>query len=92
MEVLSLETIAQLFGSLGTGALFIYLYFRERKESKETIDKKDAHIESLNQHVLVIVEQNTRASSELQSAIVANTQATNTLTERVTDVLLNRKK
>lgn len=92
MGELGLDTIVQLFGSLGTGALFVYLYFKERGESQKKIDQKDCDLKELNSKVLSIVEENTRASAKLQGAIEANTEANQTLTQRVTDVLLNRKK
>jgi hypothetical protein len=91
-EGLGLDTIVQLFGSLGTGALFVYLYFKERGESQKKIDQKDGDLKELNSKVMDVIKGNTQISSELKSSIEANTDATRTLAERVTDVLLERRR
>lgn len=89
-EGIELKTIVELFGSLGTGALFVFLYFRERSESQKTIKAKDCELKEINSKVLAAFEKNAAVSESLSNSIKTNTEATKTLTQRVTDVILQK--
>lgn len=88
MEALTLPVLAQFLGSLGTGIIFVYLYFTERNQSQKTIKEKDDKLEKVNAEVLSAFQENTRTTQALTDTIRANTEAQKSLTERVTDVLL----
>ena len=90
-EAVILKDFLQFGGSLGTGVLFVYLYFKERGESQKKIADKDQHIRNMNQQVLSAFQENSKASVELANSIKHNTEASKTLTERVTSVIINRK-
>lgn len=88
MESLTLPVLAQFLGSLGTGIIFVYLYFSERKDSQDIIKRKDDVITAMNEKVLDAFQKNSTTTQVLTDTIRANTEAQKSLTERVTDVLL----
>jgi hypothetical protein len=90
-EAITLGQILQFSGSLGTGVLFVFLYFKERAESQSQLNGKDQQLRDLNAQVLSAFQENTKSNTILSTSIVENTEATKTLTERVTDVIINRK-
>ena len=81
------ESLLQLMGSLGTFGVVIWLYINAQKSIKE----KDCHIKDLNEKLLTAFENNARVNQSLNDTIKENTKATLSLTERVTDVLINKR-
>lgn len=82
------DTILQVAGSLGAFVVVIWLYVRERLDSQKTIQLKDEYIKEINGRVLDAFEKNTLVNEQLKQTIVENTKATRSLTQRVTDALI----
>lgn len=87
MAEVSIETVLQLTGSLGTFGIVIWLFIRAQSSIKE----KDEYLKEINNKLMLVFENNARVNENLSQSIKANTEATNTLTERVTNILLNKK-
>lgn len=87
MAEIAIDPLVRLVGSLGTFGVVIWLYIQTLKSVKE----KDEHIKELNCKLLTAFERNASTGQLLNDTIKENTKATQTLTERVTDVLINRK-
>jgi len=92
MEQITIAQILQAGGSLGTGVLFVYLYFKERAESQKSLKEKDGQLTKVNCDVLEAFKSNASVNQALSDIIKENTRATQTLTQRVTDVLINRER
>lgn len=88
METTSLSNLVQFAGNLGTFVVVIYLVFK----TQDTIKEKDGRLEKLNDQVLQAFKQNALSMQELSESIKSNTRSNETLTERVTDVLIGRAK
>lgn len=86
------DSILNLAGSLGAFVIIIWLYIRERLDSQRTIKEKDEYIKQINGRVLEAFEKNSQVNEKLQSTIEANTVATMSLTQRVTDALIDGKR
>ena len=87
MANIGVDSILQLTGSLGTFGVVIWLYVQAQKSIKE----KDGNIKNLNDKLLDAFETNASVNQSLNDTIKENTKVTHTLTERVTDVLINRR-
>lgn len=81
-----LETV----GNLGAFVIIIWLYIREKTDSKITIETKDNELRELNSKVLSAFQNTASTHQRLNATIKENTKAVETLTERVTDVLINK--
>lgn len=90
MGPITADQLFQFGGSLGTGVLFVYLYFKERTENQKALKDKDGHIREINNKVLEAFESNASVNQALSDTIKENTKATQTLTDRVTGVLINK--
>lgn len=86
MAEVTIETILQLTGSLGTFGVVIWLFIRAQQSIKE----KDQYLKEINCKLINVFEDNARVNENLSQSIKANTEATHTLTERVTNILLNK--
>jgi len=91
-----METVEIIKSALDLGLSGVLLYFlliiwKDRKETvaqKDTkISSKDDELKTLNNNVLEVVKENTKASIQLQTAISANTEASKNLTQYVYDAL-----
>lgn len=58
---------------------------------KKKDEDQAAHIRELHNKMVEVIENNTKAVSVVQSSIVENTKATETLSSRIYDVLTNKK-
>ena len=58
---------------------------------KKKDEDQAAHIRELHNKMIEVIENNTKAVSVVQSSIVENTKATETLSSRIYDVLTNKK-
>ena len=83
MQGVDLSLIFDTFGTLGVGGIFLYLYFTERNQNRETMSlkdsqllKKDSKIEVIYDKVLEAFKDNTRVITDLRHSIDRNTEAT----------------
>jgi hypothetical protein len=72
---------------LGTIAILLYFLFIVWNDRRKTIDGKDQDLKDLNERVVNIVIDNTKTQSELREAIRQNTKVTETLTNRIYEII-----
>lgn len=79
-------SLGELITQIGISGIFVLLFFQtrkdfavSRKEFDEKVDQKDEYIRQINDKMIQLVENNTRASIELVNAVKNNTEATNRL-------------
>lgn len=91
-----METIDIVKSVLDLGITGLLLYFlltvwKDKKETEklkdETIAKKDQILLDNRNQILEVVKENTKTQSELRSSIQENTKATETLTNRIYELL-----
>lgn len=86
MDQIPAELIGAI-GNLGIGGLFLWLFFIERKNTKEVNQQK----EDLHNKVLEAFNRNTEVSAETNAQLERNAEASKTLSELVYEVLKERR-
>lgn len=87
-QVITPDSILQFAGSLGAFAIVIWLYVKEKSDNTLFHREKDLYIKDLNDKVLEAFEKNAEVNTGLKATIEENTKAAQSLTQRVTDVLI----
>lgn len=88
-QAITSDSILQFAGSLGAFVIIIWLYIREKFEGAKAIQNKDEYIKEINNRVLQAFEKNAEVNTQLKTTIEENTRATKSLTQRVTDALID---
>jgi len=98
LDSTALTTIDALL-KIGTSGLllaFLFVIWKDRRDTIASKDKliesKDAQIAKMGDQMTVIVEKNTEAITGLKGAMEANTKSTDTLTDKMFDVLTGKGK
>lgn len=88
METVELIKILSNAGSVAMLLYFLGVIWKEKRESSM---RKDDRIKELSDSILDVVKENTEVQGELKSSIRENTNASRTLTQRVSEVLSNNR-
>ena len=59
----------QIATQLGIAVVFVYLYFRQNQQYVELLMRKDKDLADINSKLVVLVENNTKALTELKEII-----------------------
>ena len=78
--------ITTLISQLGVGAIFVWIWTRERSDHKETLKKKD----DLTDKVLQVFQDNVKATEGLKNSLEGNTKVVDTLTQKIDNIVRHK--
>lgn len=81
-----LSAVTILFSQIGVGAIFFWIWFRERSDHKETMKRKD----DISDRVLAVFQDNIRANEGLKNTIEGNTKVVESLTQKIDNVVRHK--
>jgi len=93
--MIDLSVLLQALPQLGVAAIFVWLYFRERKGNTELMTEKNGRINALTDRVLLLFSEHTEIITSLHNAVDNNTKALGHLAERtdkLRDCIVNLSK
>lgn len=88
---LSPDILIPAITQLGIGGIFLYLFIKKDRQLEEITGKKDSQMKEKNDQVLRAFEANTETMSNVKNALENNTKATETLSQRIYDVIVKRE-
>lgn len=69
------EILATIVPQLGFAAIFLWMFFQEKKENKENISNRDMRIKELTQQVIDVSLKNVEVMTQFKDAVTQNTAA-----------------
>lgn len=69
------EILATIIPQLGFGAVFLWLYIQEKKDSRSDVAQKDERIRELSQELAELTSKNIEVMTQFKDAVTSNTAA-----------------
>ena len=78
--------ITTLISQLGVGAIFVWIWTRERTDHKETMKRKD----DLTDKVLQVFQENVKVTEGLKNSLEGNTKVVESLTQKIDNIVRHK--